>query len=526
MIRISTLFSLLLVSIFSLINVEAHSTVYVDNGTSTSYNLNNNDSLYIQSGTFTGSINNWMGAPKITVAANATFNPSGFGYFLGSIIVYGKATLPRIDGQTTNFSLTNYGRITVSSTTYIANGKLSNMYGATITFTGAFSTNTGTIVNKGTMLANSSFYAGASSVVTNSNTLTSIGYMEINGSHMTNGGKMSSGGKMIFSGTTFTNSCRTAAEGTIEISSSTIYNNGLFWASAAQNNSKIINSGTIINSGGNSVIKAVNFENSGTINGSATLYLTGTTKSGGVVGRAGTTTDTIRVYDATRSNPATIFDEQSGSVYPNVVFNTMTAPDTTSIYGSCSSEMASTVLPVKWNYFYANLSNNIPALTWSAEMDNATNFEIERSYDGANFSSVAFVMSAATSSEYKYNDQLVNTQAKVVYYRIKAIEPSGAQKYSDVRAVRFSNTQNITVQTTPNPFTSQFTIGYQSTTKETISIRIVSVTGQVLISRTASVNSGYNSITITEGAQLNKGVYLVQLISQRTVISSEKIMKQ
>ncbi|MEI9807342.1 MAG: hypothetical protein WDO16_05345 [Bacteroidota bacterium] len=61
-----------------------------------------------------------------------------------------------------------------------------------------------------------------------------------------NGGKMYTKKKLTLSSATLTNNCRTIADATIEISSSTVNNNGLLWASSALNNSLITNGGTIV----------------------------------------------------------------------------------------------------------------------------------------------------------------------------------------------------------------------------------------------------------------------------------------
>ncbi len=529
--RISTLFTLLLVSVFSLFSATVYGgTTYISYGGSTNYTINAGDSLIIKSGTYTGAISNWQSGPVILVEENATFSPSTFQYFLGSIIVYGTCNLPNLDGQTSSFKLINYNRTTVSGYINLQGGaQVTNLYGATITFNTKLSVNSTIIFNSGTFETKAGFYAGNSSVITNNNVFSSDGSIEFQNSQVTNNGKLYAKGKLSFwNSNNFTNNCRTTSEGTIEIGSGcTVLNTGLLWASNASNNSYIYNNGGTLIFGSNGYIKSVDFRNEGTIRGNGYMYFTGyTVANGGTIGQSGTTSDSLRVYDVTRSNPSQIFDYQSGTIYPNTKYVVFNAPDTVSLYGSCAAEAAPLPLAVKWNYFYVNNSNSVPVLTWSAETDAATNFRVERSYDGVNFTSISLVFAQSGVSQYQYSDRNVNTQVKIVYYRIRAIEANGSEKLSDTRPVRFSNTQGITVQVTPNPFTSQFSINYQSSTKETITIRVINMTGQVQASRTVTTGNGFNSITITEAAALAKGVYLVQLVNQQTVIASEKIVKQ
>jgi len=524
MIRISTLLLLVITISFS----AAAQRTYVDNGSNSSYTINNGDSLYIKSGTFTGSINSWQQGGKITVAEGASFSPSTFGYFQGTIIVRGQAVLPALDGQSARFTISNYGKTTINGTTYLGgNATFNNAYGALLTLNGSVNFNSSNLVNDGIIRIKSALYMGSSSSLINNNIIEVSGNLEFNNTRINNLGKLYTSGKLTVSGGNFTNDCRMVIDNGVEINNGTTFtNNGLFWVTSARNNSVFVNSGTFTSTATGRV-KSVDFENNGTVNGRGYFYFTGTTKiNKGNVGTNGTTADTLYVYDVTRLSNSTIFDYQSGNVRKNVVYRAFSAPDTISAYPSCGLAYRSEIiLPVKWNYFFVNVASNTPVLTWSSEQDNGTRFEIERSYDGNNFS-VIQTMAATTTSNYRYEDKQVNTQATSVYYRIRAIEPTGAEKLSETRIVRFGNKNGIQVQASPNPFSSQFSISYQSAIRETISIRVLNMAGQVQLTKTASISTGYNSITIAEAASLNKGIYLVQLVGQNGIIATERVAKQ
>ncbi len=527
MIRISTL-SILFASILFSTSINSQTT-YVNNGNSATYILFSGDSLHIASGTYTGIILNWQEGAKISVADGANFKPI-LSYYLGRIYVYGSATLSSINGQSSSFYLKNYGNITVTGDTYLGNSaKLENNYGATITFNGGVNFNNSTLINNGTILAKDDWYSGSSSVLTNNNLFTVEGNLQVNGSVSTNGGTFYTKKKLTLSNATFTNTCRTAADATIEINNSTVNNDGLFWASNATHNSLITNGGTIVSTI-NGRIKSVNFVNNGTISGRGFLYFTGTTTNngGGKIGKSGTTSDTLKIYDVTRTNNNGIFDNQWGTIYPNTKYVAFTAPDTVYAYPSCAMQYISmmTVLPVKWNFFTVNLSNNIPSISWSSEQEEGTYFEIQRSYNGTDFSSVTVTASETGKTNYSYDDRNVNTDAAIVYYRIKAIERSGAQKFTEVKTIRFNNKQGVSVQTAPNPFTSQFSINYQSEEKGMLVIKIYSLNGQLQATKASSVSKGFNSVAVTEAASLVKGIYVVQLSSNGKMVASEKIVKQ
>lgn len=526
MIRISTL---TLVTVLLLSFAANSQRVYSDNGSASSYTLYAGDSLVIKKGTFTGSISNWQQGAKITVEASATFNPSSFGYFLGTLRVYGNANLPSLDGQTARFGLSNYGKVVIAGTTYLGGGaKLENNYGSTIKFTGSVNVNNSSIINTGIITAMADFYMGNGSKLTNNNTINVNGNLELNNIVTTNSGKLYAAKKLTLSKGTYTNNCKTIADATIVIDETTVNNNGLLWASSAANNSSISNTGKIVSTIDGRV-KSVNFVNDGDITGRGYFYFTGSTKhNGGKIGKTGTTTDSLFFYDATRTSSSRIFDQQSGTVYNNVKYRAFTAPDTVSSYPSCGLSYSSSaiILPVKWNFFYVNVSATTPSLNWGADQDPGTVFQVQRSYDGIDFTTIETVDAKLNSATYQFADRQVNTQAAVVYYRIKATEPTGAQKISETKLVRFSNKAGMTLQVSPNPFTSQFTINFQSTNRDLVSIRVINLTGQVMANRTSTVAAGFNSISITEAASLSRGIYMVQVMSENKIIATERIVKQ
>jgi len=327
--------------------------------------------------------------------------------------------------------------------------------------------------------------------------------------------------------------------GGIRNTSNNFYNYSYLWARNDNDQGDITNSGTIymvnwsFDNPTQAMIHGRNYTQSGTgtLTGKGWLYFYGTTTQSGatsITGTSGVTTDTLKMYDITRVNTSIFYDPaQAGTVYPNAIYDAWGVPDSTRAYFvGCSVEIIMEVpLAISWNYFYVTLSDNIPELTWSAEFDRSTTFEIQRSYDGTNFSTIKALPSEPGTSEYKFDDGLVNSKAPVAYYRIKATQLSGEEKYTKIRTVRFNNKPGA-IYMAPNPYTNNFIISYQSAEKEMITIRIFSMNGQQQLSKNVAINNGTNNINITEAAQLPKGVYIVQVSSGYKTISSAKIIKQ
>jgi hypothetical protein len=533
--RNSTLFALisLLASLFC---SQSSATTYIDNGSSATYNLNASDSLYIASGTFTGTITGFDAGAKIAVASGAVFQPVSMPWpnVHGTMYVYGTFKMTSQLHTNTGFILNNYGVVLVTSTTLMSgSGQVwNNYYGALLKLDGDVSmTSDNSIINQGTITCGANLTMTGTTTITNKNVITVAGNYLNSGGTFTNQGRFQTTGSITFNSgqAVVYNYCRMIAEGGIHNTTGFVYNYGFMWAKASLGLGDIVNSGTFYN-GPIARVQSVNFNNTGIVNGSGYLYFTGytTTTNLGTTGVTGITTDTIRIYDVSRTNPSTVYDNQTGIVYPNAVYQVFTAPDSTNHFvPGCAVELMSEIpLAVNWNYFFVTSPDNVPALNWSAQYDRGSVFEIQRSYDGINFYNIKNMTVENTKSVYNFNDEQVNAKSAVVYYRIKAIEPGGAEKYSETRTVKFSNKTGITIQIVPNPFTSNINIYYQTTEKVIIAIRVFNLDGQQQLIKNAAVNNGFNSIAVTEIASLAKGMYIVQVSSNNKLISTEKIIKQ
>jgi hypothetical protein len=533
--RNSTLFALF--NLFGLLFCsQSSATTYVDNGSSVTYTLNPGDSLNIASGTFTGIINGFPAGAKIAVASGAIFQPASMDFpnVHGTMYVYGTFKMTSPFRTNTGFTLNNYGTVLVTSTTLMSGSSQvwTNYFNALIKLDGDVTmTNDNSIINHGTITCGANLTMTGSSTIANKNVITVAGDYLNSGGTFTNEGKFQTTGSITFNSglAVIYNYCRMIAEGGIHNTTGFVYNYGFMWAKASRGLGDIVNSGTIIN-GPIARVKSVTFNNTGILKGSGYLYFTGTTTTTnlGTTGVPGITTDTVRIYDVTRTNPLTIYDNQTGIVYPNAIYQVFAAPDSNMAdLPGCAVEMLAQIpLGINWNYFFVTMSDNIPALNWSAQYDRGTLFEIQRSYDGTNFYNIKNITAENSKSVYNFNDEKVNAKSNVVYYRIKAIEPNETSKYSETRTVKFSNRTGVTIQTAPSPFTSDFNINYQTTEKGMIAIRVFNLNGQQQLVKNAVVNNGFNSITVTEATCLSKGMYMVQVSSNNKLIATEKIIKQ
>ena len=522
---------------------------YIDNGTSTDYNLTASDSLFIASGTYSGDINSFPVGARITVSDLAIFQPASMpNNAAGTMYVYGTVVITQATFRTnTGFTLNNYAIFTVNGTTIMnGNSQLwTNNYDAVVNFNGPVTVNgtdeNNTIVNYGTMNASGMVTMTSGAQLTNYKNLNIAGEFRVNGGTLENQGKLHTTGLLNFNNgaAIIRNYCGMSSSGGIRNTSNNFYNYSYLWAKDDLGLGNITNSGTIYNVNWQyenptmPIIHGKNFtQTSGSITGKGWMYFYGTTtQSGGTTGTAGVTTDTLKMNDITRVNTSIFYDPPppalGGTIHPNAIYNVWGVPDSTRAYFvGCSLEIILEVpLAINWDYFYVELYRDIPVLNWSATYQEGTEFQIQRSYDGRNFVNIKQMPSEVGRSEYVYNDHSVNSNLPIAYYRIVAIEPGGNQKFTQIRNVRF-NSKPGSLHIYPNPFASNFVIDYNAKENENVIVKIFNAAGQQKLVKNFSVHKGTNSIQINEAFHFSKGVYIIQVSNGSSIIASSKIIKQ
>jgi len=107
-------------------------------------------------------------------------------------------------------------------------------------------------------------------------------------------------------------------------------------------------------------------------------------------------------------------------------------------------------LPITFEYFSANKQNKSVVLNWkAANMEGVETFEIVRSVNGTDFTSIGFVPASANQTLYAYTDNSVAASGKV-YYRLRSIEHGSVSSVTPIRFVDFDS-QLPVITLYPNP---------------------------------------------------------------------------
>lgn len=540
----STALLILLVSIF----YSSHATNYTNNGTSQAYSLIYGDTLRVATGTYRGNLNVFTYGAVIIVSPGATFKPNNMNMPSGKILNYGTCEFGSI-GTYSNFRFENFNLVTVNGNLSLYDGSTqtwTNNVAATMRITGNFSMNNAVFTNYASVTVGGNFamYTATSNYI-NRGLVTIAGDLSINngilnnqnriitddlnawGGQVINEGSISPNGNMTFSnGTSYTNRCLLVTNrGFTNYGNFT--NNGMLWVGRTGTaNDHFYNSGTFTNSA-DAVVRTVRLTNYSALAGGGSYYITGESLTSGTVGRSGTTTDSIKVYDVTRASSSRIFDTQWGTVHPNVVYRSFAQPDTNAVnYTGCSSYYRmdlATILPVEWNYFDAKPVQNLPVLSWSAQFEPAMKFEVERSTDNANFRTITTVYSN-TARTYSYTDAAVE-KGSILYYRIKATSANGAVKYTEIKTVKIAGTIGTSLSLYPSPVKDAASIQYKAEKSEPLMVRVSNAGGQQMLMKNVMAVKGTNTFSLSEAAHLKEGIYFVELINSNAIIATERFIK-
>lgn len=169
-------------------------------------------------------------------------------------------------------------------------------------------------------------------------------------------------------------------------------------------------------------------------------------------------------------------------------------------------------LPVDVISFSGYLNNDKhTALQWrTANQYNLRNFEIQRSYDGSVFNTIAAVdpiQFPALFQDYNFTDPVI---AKAVnYYRLKMVDFDGRFKYSGIIKINNNNALKF-AELLQNPVAGNISLLISNRDKENVSAQLYNNSGQ-LIKKWQLGKAEGNVILPLSNIQLASGVYFLRV---------------
>ena len=173
-------------------------------------------------------------------------------------------------------------------------------------------------------------------------------------------------------------------------------------------------------------------------------------------------------------------------------------------------EIGGTPLPVNWSPLEARLVSGKTVLDWQTFTEhNNAGFDIEKSNDGKNWSSLAFISSKGINGNSRYEVAYTFTDnypvAGTVYYRIKQKDLDGTSVYSNVAMVSVKGSSAALGEVWPNPATDKV---YVRGVAPGAVFQLLNYAGRVLLEMTSG--QGVSSISLSG---LPAGIYLLHATS-------------
>ena len=179
---------------------------------------------------------------------------------------------------------------------------------------------------------------------------------------------------------------------------------------------------------------------------------------------------------------------------------------------------AASLLPVKFTSFTAVKNAGGVVLKWSTASEISNDyFEVERSYNGSNWTSVSTIKGTGSSTinaYYSYTDN--NANGTAIYYRLKQVDINGAIAYSTVKTIRGGNAPAAKIYSSEK----MINIELNTEVKHTVLVTVMNTNGQVIEKKQFS--AGYK-ISMNINSQ-PAGMVVVNVADNNELNQTAKLM--
>jgi hypothetical protein len=180
------------------------------------------------------------------------------------------------------------------------------------------------------------------------------------------------------------------------------------------------------------------------------------------------------------------------------------------------------ILNVDMQSFTGQVLQSNADLKWSVAPGNTiAQFEIEKSLDGINYTTIGTVPAAVISVPYyTFNDPEKLTG--IAYYRLKITNHENLYTYSTT--IVLSNKDiNFEIRSVINPVTDHLLLELTVPIQNRVSIHLVDMMGKPIYQQQADVKKGWNRLSMHLPDDIHKGIYLLSVLYNNQVINKRII---
>lgn len=253
---------------------------------------------------------------------------------------------------------------------------------------------------------------------------------------------------------------------------------------------------------GNSILRVYNFSQPLSVTGTVGLFYLDAELNGN------TATDLAFVYQKTNNGYVT-----SSTSNVNTGTKYITQAMTGASMLAVSAVNNSVVLPVLLSSYTAKAENGRAKISWSTTSEqNNDRFEVERSADANNYTTIATVKGTNTSLAHDYSAYDNNPLEGTNYYRLIQYDVNGAKKSFGVKTVVFNGSNQVSVVAYPNPTKNALSINLQNYSGQKVDISLFNLHGLLLHREQIQTLPGQSIYPINLKSMPAAGDYILKVV--------------
>jgi hypothetical protein len=193
----------------------------------------------------------------------------------------------------------------------------------------------------------------------------------------------------------------------------------------------------------------------------------------------------------------------------------------------CTDVKINKLLPVHLISFQGNMNkNNKVTLNWTvADNEIANNFEVERSFNGRDFTTIGVVLASEKMGTENYMFYETTNGTDKVMYRLKMIDKNREVDYSRILIFQLKSTIANNIKIIGNPVNDKLTFSYTSSATQMVDVKVYDMSGKVVLKNKVNSLEGSNVISLPLSSTFKAGMYIVE-VNNGTELQSSKFVKQ
>ena len=188
---------------------------------------------------------------------------------------------------------------------------------------------------------------------------------------------------------------------------------------------------------------------------------------------------------------------------------------------------AKSTLPVHLISFQGNMNkNNKVTLNWTvADNETANSFEVERSFNGRDFTTAGVVFASEKMGTENYTFYETTSGTDKVMYRLKMIDKNRDVDYSRILIFQLKSTISNNIKIIGNPVNDKLTFSFTSPATQSVDVKVYDMSGKMVLKNKVNSLEGSNVISLPLSSTFKAGMYIVE-VNNGIELQSSKFIKQ